>query len=408
MNYLSDHIRQLWSRYFALQHPARSAKRSVRQGLASAGGWASRKRIQEALLKKVFPTSIATFQLIGRANRVKAFSCVITIFFASCAVLDTHQAKLDQQQLRDVLMDYTQDQILDNLIRASNGLPIVHFDLSNITGQVTSKFTPTVGGGRNVTDVRTRTPMHSTVTTNQTTTAATGQTIVNTVAKTVSAVGGVVETVAKPLSWGVGEERDNGISVQADPLIDEPDVYAAYIRFLNTDVVTEESENVASPADTEDETRNGTKVTKITTATTQPTAVKTNTVTEPAGTASSAQSQTASRTTTTEMKEFAATSSTTEEKTPKAKPPSKVDLVVKSFSSIKSLRKSPTAPAPADVLVGPKRWKDGMYYWVPKQYQKQFFALCMATVARGATSGPTDAVKAVKEQTATIRRQQLQ
>jgi len=98
-------------------------------------------------MRKLVLTSIATFQLIGRANRVKAFSCVITIFFASCAVLDTHQAKLDQQQLRDVLMDYTQDQILDNLIRASNGLPIVHFDLSNITGQVTSKFTPTVGGG---------------------------------------------------------------------------------------------------------------------------------------------------------------------------------------------------------------------------------------------------------------------
>jgi len=298
-------------------------------------------------------------------------------------------------------MDYTQDQILDNLIRASNGLPIVHFDLSNITGQVTSKFTPTVGGGRNVTDVRTRTPTHNTVITNQTTgttsttTNPVNQTVMSgamhTVASTVSVVSGLVETVATPFNWGVGEERDNGISIQADPVIADPDVYAAYIKFLNTDVITGESEIIPSP-----ETRNGNKVTEV--PTTQPTTGNTNTVMEPAGTAEEkAQSLTALPPLPPAAK-------------PKPTPPKphKVDLVIKSFSSIKSLRKSPTAPAPADVLVGPKRWKDGMYYWVPKQYQKQFFALCMATVARGATSGSTDAVKAVKENTATIRRRQLQ
>src|SRR5205814_3841078 len=119
--------------------------------------------------------------------------------------------------------------------------------------KVTSKVVPTVGGSRVGTDVRTKTPTHSTVTTAQTTAGAAGQTVVNTVAKTFSAVGGVVETVAKPFNWGVSAERDNAISVQADPLLDEPDVYAAYIKFLNTDVVANKSDKQTGPPNKDDD-----------------------------------------------------------------------------------------------------------------------------------------------------------
>jgi hypothetical protein len=361
-------------------------------------------------MKKLFPFTSAARSLFanGRPTRVASWS-LAAVLLASCAVLDTHQAKLDQKQLREVLMDYVDDQILDNLIRASNGLPIGHFDLSNITGSVTSKFIPTVGGSRVVTDVRSRTPTHSTVTTNQTTTAPAGQTIVNTVARTVSAAGGVVETVAKPFNGGMGAERDNAISVQADPLLDEPNVYVAYVEFLNTDIVTDESENrpFSTPAETQDDT----KARKTTTT-------EATTLAEPEPTESPAETPGAKK-----AADFAETLSTTGQKTAKPKPPpkkptstqpsAKVDLVVKNFSSIKSLRKSPTVPALADVLVGPKRWKDGMYYWVPKRYQRQFFALCMATVARGgapsgaATGKESDAVKALKENSAILRRQEL-
>src|SRR5437588_10701176 len=173
-------------------------------------------------MKKLFPQRYSLRPSLARINQTKAYACFAAVFLASCAALDTHQAKLDQKELREVLMDYVDDQILDNLIRASNGRPIVHFDLSNITSDVTSKFTPTVGGGRNVTDVRTRTPTHSTVTTNQTTTTSADQTVVNTVARTATLVGGVVETVAKPFTWGVGAERDNAITVQVDPVLDQP------------------------------------------------------------------------------------------------------------------------------------------------------------------------------------------
>jgi hypothetical protein len=93
-------------------------------------------------------------------------------------------------------MDYTEEQILDNLIRAYNGHPIVHFDIARINAAVTSKVLPVVGAGRSITDVQTRTPTHATLTT----TGSTGQMAVDTIAKTASVVGGVVETVAKPFN----------------------------------------------------------------------------------------------------------------------------------------------------------------------------------------------------------------
>src|SRR2546423_7621368 len=304
------------------------------------------------------------------SNRV--WACLGLALLTGCAALDTHQAKLDQKQLRDVLMDYTDEQILDNLIRASHGLPIVHFDLSNITGSVTSKFTPTLGGGRLATNVKSRTPTATTATTDQTTSGAAG-TVVNTVARTFSVVSGVVDTIAKPFNWGISAERDNAISVQADPLLDDPKVYEAYITFLNVDVVDKAQERRSSDIE----------ITKTTATTTEPTSITKTVVTEPNGASSPVPGVTPSRMTTTETTQLAEISSTTEEASPKGKPPQKVDLVIGSFDRIKSLRKAPVPPSPEDVLVGPKLWKDGLYYWVPKRYQKQFFALCMAPVSRG-------------------------
>ena len=344
--------------------------------------------------------TLATFSValsfLVKNTRFKTCSSIAVVFLAGCAALDTHQAKLDQKQLRDVLMDYTEDQILDNLIRASNGLPIVHYDFSHISALVTSKFVPTAGVGHTATNVRNKAPTLSTVTTDQTTNAPTGQTIVNTVMKTVSAVGGVVETVTKPFTWGISAERDNTIGLEVGALLDEPEVYAAYIKFLNTDIDD-------GKASAKKEGDNG-KVTKTTTTTTKPTTIKTTTLAgvEPTATP-----------TTTEMKEFSETSSITEEKIPKTKPPLKVDLVVRNFDAIKSLRKCSTRPSRGNVLVGPKLWRDGMYYWIPKDYQAQFFALCLATVARGvptttSTEKESETVKVLKESNAIERQRFLQ
>jgi hypothetical protein len=296
---------------------------------------------------------------------------IAVFLFVGCAVLDTHQAKLDQKQLRDVLMDYTEDQILDNLIRARNGLPIVHYDLSHITAAVTSKLIPTVGVGRMVTDVQTRTP---------TTTTVTG-TVTNTITKTVSVVGGLVDTVAKPFNFNVGAERDNAIGVEATPVLDKPEIYAAYINFLNIDITHEQPEKATA------------NVTKKTTVTAEPTTV-TTTTTAPSPSPSI----------TTEIKHSEKATTTTTEEAPK---PARIGNLNFEREGTRSLARSPTRPAATEVLVGPKRWRDGLYYWVPKRYAPQFLELCLATVARGGAAAKSGEQKALEESNALQRQRNL-
>ena len=85
------------------------------------------------------------------------------------------------------------------------------------------------------------------------------------------------------------------------------------------------------------------------------------------------------------------TTATKTEAVPKRPPDTGADLVVKAH---------PTPPAPASnirplmqgakpprgpVLVGPKCWNN-CYYWVPLEYRKAFFELCIATVTKGAST----------------------
>jgi hypothetical protein len=164
---------------------------------------------------------------------LRSLASVLMAALCSCTALQsTHQVKLDHAQLRDVLLDYHDDQILDNLIRAKHGLPIVHFDFSKITAQVTSRVTPSLAGGRTETDVDSRTPTNSIATTDATTTGTAGATIANTVVKTTAFVGGIVHTVLKPFAYGVTAERANAVNVEMDPVLDDKSVYDAYDSFL--------------------------------------------------------------------------------------------------------------------------------------------------------------------------------
>src|SRR3982750_3428431 len=69
-----------------------------------ATGWASRKPIQEALMKKLLPAcqplGLSSF---ARRHKLELPFVFAMSFFAGCAALDTHQARLDQKQLREGL-----------------------------------------------------------------------------------------------------------------------------------------------------------------------------------------------------------------------------------------------------------------------------------------------------------------
>jgi hypothetical protein len=261
-------------------------------------------------------------------------------------------------------MDYTEDQIMENLIRARNGLPFVHFDFSHVTAQVTTKVTPTVAGGRT-----------RATTTNLTPSMSTMQTTSGPITTTIAAIGGVLETITRPFAYGITAERDNVVNVEVNPVLAEKNVYEAYINFLIDPFGKGSPKASAASSPSESAVTKQTVIEKSGPQTTTTTA-------EPKASPSDTLAVTKA---TTENKGDETTTITTKE--PKAAPPDKLDTVT-DFEAIDSLRRSPQCQ-PADSVVIQRLWRDHYYYYVPKQYRNAFFKLCLITVARSPVKSPT-------------------
>jgi len=144
------------------------------------------------------------------------------------------QVKLDHRELRTVLMDYQDAQILDNLIRAYNGLPIMQFDFSHVSAAVTTKMTGTANGGQTLTNGSSHSITNTFGNTGTQTLSGAGVTtgIVNGLTGTLSTVAGVTSAAVRPFSFSITPDRENVIGVEVMPVLDHNKVYAAYVRFL--------------------------------------------------------------------------------------------------------------------------------------------------------------------------------
>ena len=309
----------------------------------------------------------------GPSIAARSLSLLIVISMSGCtAIQSTHQVKLDQNQMRAVLMDYTEDQIMENLIRARNGLPFVHFDFSHVTAQVTTKVTPSVAGGRTRATASNLSPNMSTT-----------QTAAGPITTTIAAIGGVLETITRPFSYGVTAERDNVVNVEVNPVLADKNVYEAYINFLIDPWGKGSPQASTASAPAPPALTKRTVIEKTGPQTTTTTA-------EPKASPSDTLAVTKA---TTENIGGEKTTITTEE--PKAPPPDKLDTIT-DFEGIDSLRRSPNCQ-PANLIVIQRLWRDHYYYYVPREYKHAFFKLCLITVARspvksltGASSTPID------------------
>ena len=70
-----------------------------------------------------------------------ALCCVLLA--SGCA---TRQLCGDEEKMRCCLLQLYTDQLMDNLIRASNGLPIIQLDYTDLTGTVTVEGTVNYSG----------------------------------------------------------------------------------------------------------------------------------------------------------------------------------------------------------------------------------------------------------------------
>ncbi len=276
------------------------------------------------------------------------------LLLGGCALTSTHQAKLDQTQLRDVLMDYVEEQILDNLIRARNGLPMMQFDFAHATANVTSKITPTAAGGGTVT---------SNGYTNRQITTGPANGLITTV---VGATGNLLHSVVTPFSGSVTAERDNSITVDANPVLNDKTVYAAYLTFLMA------PPDWVAPPKIETEPKFTPTTQRVWTKgkSDEPESTETEKTRAPEGSSLDAYD------------------------------PSDCHFSKTENKTRGSLRWSKSPPRdPTDVLVGGKAiWKDKNYYWVPTEYKKAFFRLCLAMVARGTGAGAPGGVGATISQ----------
>ena len=92
-------------------------------------------------------------------------------------------------------MEYTEEQIMDNLIRAKERRAIVHFDPSKVTAQVKTALTGTVGGGQTLTR---------------------GGTL----------LGHAVVSAVRPFTFSATPSRDNTIGLDVSAVLEKNEVYA--------------------------------------------------------------------------------------------------------------------------------------------------------------------------------------
>lgn len=177
------------------------------------------------------------------------FGSVLTL--VGCAVEEAHW---DEARLREHAIAYYSDQIIDNLVRAKNGQFFLHVNINNLSAQVISEVAATVGGGSTTVDNSGRQITNQTTSTTtsngptastQTTTGGpnTGQVIKTTgeaaVNGAVAVVGGVVGTISRmttsPFAYSATPRRNDQLNFGAVPEVNDPDLYKAYLQFLNVD-----------------------------------------------------------------------------------------------------------------------------------------------------------------------------
>jgi len=115
------------------------------------------------------------------------------------------ETRHDQDKIRTALNSLYENQIIDNLIRAANGLPFVQVDYTNATTTVTLSETGNVGGSQ-----------------------TTGPNFTSVVGSALR----FAHEFTNVWTYGLSGQHSNQIALTANPVITSNDVYDAYLQFL--------------------------------------------------------------------------------------------------------------------------------------------------------------------------------
>lgn len=113
----------------------------------------------------------------------------------------------DQDRIRGAILDLYTNQVMDNLVRASQGLPIVQVDYTNATGTVGFSQTASFSDMQAVTD--------------STTTAIPALTQ------------SIARSIVTTISGSLGASHSNQVAITGTPVTTANEVYDAYLEFLS-------------------------------------------------------------------------------------------------------------------------------------------------------------------------------
>jgi hypothetical protein len=277
--------------------------------------------------------------------------CSLATLFSSCVGFEGIKQAQDTRQF---MTEDLESQIMFNLIRAKNGMPFAQYDIQQLQSVVSSKATPQGGVGRTTTT--SSFPGTSEVDVN----GAGVVTLIKNIAGTAS---GAVQTIVRPYSATFGYERDNTLTVTINPVTDDPNVYAAYVAFLNYDNARPKPPKKHA-AENEDEGRNYDSLTEFPT--------KKFPIKEVVTSTNGDQQK------------------TTIDQTPKDPKP---DLTIYGFGeSIRTIVASKNRPAQGTYVRDAIRFWGGDWYYIPCQYTRQFVDLWLSLVAKKPASKDNSSV----------------
>jgi hypothetical protein len=125
------------------------------------------------------------------------------VFIAVLPGCRSHQLRHDQGQMRRAVLDLYTDQLMDNLIRAYVGMPLVHMDYTSMTGTITQDASGSAGDQQTLETQR------------------------NDLGLT------TLRRFVRATSFGAAAAQKTQLTMTANPVLNNNEVYNAYLEFAN-------------------------------------------------------------------------------------------------------------------------------------------------------------------------------
>jgi hypothetical protein len=184
--------------------------------------------------KSLVATLPTAFLLFVKGVRGKIHLPITTLLLAGCTTAQVHW---DAVQMREHVMDYYNDEIMENLIRAKQHLPFVHVDIVSLSAVSGAKISGTVNGGQTLNNTDSTQTTNQIVGTNTNgTSTTTGAAVSHMVAGTIGVVGTLTHLAMRPFTVSVTPENSDTVTIVSNPVsgVQGAEVlYELYTTFVN-------------------------------------------------------------------------------------------------------------------------------------------------------------------------------